>query len=45
VEAARRLSWQLTPVVGLVEETARTRSMALDAPAWSGHRAGQHVEA
>jgi ferredoxin-NADP reductase len=31
-------------VVELVEETARTKSIALDAPAWQGHRAGQHVD-
>jgi ferredoxin-NADP reductase len=40
----RRLTWQLATVVELVEETARTRSIALDPPDWPGHRAGQHVD-
>jgi ferredoxin-NADP reductase len=31
-------------VVGLVDETAMTRSLVLEAPQWSGHRAGQHVD-
>jgi ferredoxin-NADP reductase len=40
----RRLTWQLATVVGLVEETARTKSIALELDSWSGHRAGQHVD-
>jgi ferredoxin-NADP reductase len=40
----RRLSWQLATVVGLVAETPRTRSISLDVPDWSTHRAGQHVD-
>src|SRR3954447_1259354 len=40
----RRLSWQLGTVVELVEETARTKSIALELEGWSGHRAGQHVD-
>jgi ferredoxin-NADP reductase len=39
-----RLSWQLANVVELVEETAATKSVVLDAPHWGGHRAGQHVD-
>ena len=39
-----RLTWQSGTVTGLVEETARTRSIALDLPDWPGHRAGQHVD-
>ena len=39
-----RLSWQVAAVVELVDETARTRSVVLDPPAWPGHRAGQHVD-
>jgi ferredoxin-NADP reductase len=39
-----RLTWQLAEVVELVEETARARSIVLDAPHWLGHRAGQHVD-
>jgi ferredoxin-NADP reductase len=31
-------------VVELVEETPRTRSIALELAKWSGHRAGQHVD-
>ena len=41
---AGRLSWQVATVVELVDETARTRSVVLDPPAWPGHRAGQHVD-
>jgi ferredoxin-NADP reductase len=31
-------------VVEVIEETARTKSIALDIAGWSGHRAGQHVD-
>jgi ferredoxin-NADP reductase len=31
-------------VVGLVEETPRTKSLILELPEWAGHRAGQHVD-
>ncbi len=31
-------------MVELVEETAQTKSLVLDAPHWRGHRAGQHVD-
>ena len=31
-------------VVQIVEETARTKSLVLDIPDWSGHRPGQHVD-
>jgi ferredoxin-NADP reductase len=40
----RRLTWQLATVVELVEETPRTKSIALELDGWSGHRAGQHVD-
>src|SRR5690349_3066433 len=40
----RRLTWQFGTVVGVVDETARTRSISLDLPDWAGHRAGQHVD-
>ena len=40
----RRLSWQLATVVELVEETPRTKTIVLQAPGWTGHRAGQHVD-
>jgi ferredoxin-NADP reductase len=39
-----RLNWQLGDVVGLVDETPRVRSIALDVAGWPGHRAGQHVD-
>jgi len=39
-----RLTWQLATVVELVDETARSKSVVLDLPAWPGHRAGQHVD-
>lgn len=39
-----RLTWQLGDVIGVQNETARTRSIALDLPSWPGHRAGQHVD-
>jgi ferredoxin-NADP reductase len=39
-----RLSWQLAEVVESIEETPRVRSLVLHAPAWAGHRAGQHVD-
>jgi ferredoxin-NADP reductase len=31
-------------VVELHDETARTKSIALEVPDWAGHRAGQHVD-
>jgi ferredoxin-NADP reductase len=40
----RRLNWQAGTVEGLVAETPRTRSICLDVPGWSPHRAGQHVD-
>jgi ferredoxin-NADP reductase len=39
-----RLIWQLATVIELVDETPRVRSILLEAAAWSGHRAGQHVD-
>ena len=39
-----RLSWQLGRVVELVDETPRAKSILLDAPEWTRHRAGQHVD-
>jgi ferredoxin-NADP reductase len=39
-----RLSWQLADVVESIDETPRVRSLVLRAPAWPGHRAGQHVD-
>jgi ferredoxin-NADP reductase len=39
-----RLNWTVCTVVALRDETARVRSLDLDAPGWPGHRAGQHVD-
>jgi ferredoxin-NADP reductase len=39
-----RLIWQLGRVIELVDETPRCRSIVLELPAWTGHRAGQHVD-
>src|ERR1700683_2742738 len=39
-----RLTWQLATVVEKIDETAQTRSLALDVPDWPGHQAGQHVD-
>jgi ferredoxin-NADP reductase len=39
-----RLTWQLGDVVETRLETARTKSLTLALPNWTGHRAGQHVD-
>jgi ferredoxin-NADP reductase len=39
-----RLTWQLAEVVDVVDETPRVKSLVLDVPGWTGHRAGQHVD-
>jgi ferredoxin-NADP reductase len=39
-----RLTWQLARVVEVTPETARTKTIVLEAPDWTGHRAGQHVD-
>jgi ferredoxin-NADP reductase len=39
-----RLTWQIGRVAELVDETPRTKSIVLDVPHWSGHRAGQHID-
>ena len=39
-----RLNWKLGEVVELIDETPRVRSIILDVPKWTGHRAGQHVD-
>jgi ferredoxin-NADP reductase len=39
-----RLNWMLGEVVELIDETPRVRSLVLEAPGWTGHRAGQHVD-
>jgi ferredoxin-NADP reductase len=39
-----RLQWITATVREVIEETPRVRSLVLDVPDWSGHRAGQHVD-
>jgi ferredoxin-NADP reductase len=38
------LDWQLATVAAVRDETPTVRSFTLGLPAWSGHRAGQHVD-
>ena len=38
------MSWQIATVEGVVEETARVRTIVFDVPDWPGHRAGQHLD-
>ena len=38
------LMWQLGQVTELIQETPRVASLVLQAPAWPGHVAGQHVD-
>jgi ferredoxin-NADP reductase len=42
--APRRLQWLTATVRNVIDETARVRSLVLDVPGWSGHRAGQHLD-
>ena len=45
--AARRpspIAWQIATVTGIRRETPKVRSFTLAAPAWDGHRAGQHID-
>ena len=39
-----RLSWKVGTVVGLRDETATARTIALQVPEWPGHVAGQRVD-
>ena len=39
-----RLTWLVAEVAATVTETERARTLVLDAPGWSGHRAGQHLD-
>ena len=39
-----RLTWQVATVLTVSDETARVRTIMLDAPDWAGHRAGQHLD-
>jgi ferredoxin-NADP reductase len=39
-----RLTWLVAEVAETLTETARVRTLILDVPGWTGHRAGQHVD-
>jgi ferredoxin-NADP reductase len=39
-----RLTWLVATVADTVTETPRVRTLTLDVPGWTGHRAGQHVD-
>ncbi len=39
-----RLTWQIATVTSVMDETASVRTIALQAPDWAGHRAGQHLD-
>jgi ferredoxin-NADP reductase len=38
------IAWRLATVSDVVQETTRARTLVLDVPGWTGHRAGQHVD-
>jgi ferredoxin-NADP reductase len=38
------VQWLVATVAETIAETARTTTLRLDVPVWSGHRAGQHVD-
>ena len=39
-----RLTWRVSTVTSVRDETATARTIALNVPGWPGHRAGQHVD-
>jgi ferredoxin-NADP reductase len=39
-----RLTWQVGTVGEVITETATARTISLDVPGWTGHRAGQHLD-
>src|SRR5262249_60091964 len=39
-----RLTWLAAEIVDSVDETARVRTLLLEADGWEGHRAGQHLD-
>ena len=43
-EVLGRLDWQLGEILTTQAETARTKSITMALPNWSGHRAGQHLD-
>jgi ferredoxin-NADP reductase len=44
VSTHKRLTWRVSEVVKIVDETPRVKSLVLDVPGWPGHRPGQHVD-
>jgi ferredoxin-NADP reductase len=38
------VTWRVATVTDVVDETPRVRTIVLDVPDWSGHRAGQHLD-
>jgi ferredoxin-NADP reductase len=42
--APRPIAWRFATVLENRSETRRTRTLVLDVPGWTGHRAGQHVD-
>jgi len=41
---ASKKQWLAATVREVIDETPRVRSLVLEVPGWSGHRAGQHVD-
>src|SRR5918996_1901671 len=41
---AGAIDWQVATITSVRDETPNVRSFALKLPAWTGHRAGQHVD-
>ncbi len=39
-----RLTWQVSAVTALIDETASVKTIELQAPDWAGHLAGQHLD-
>jgi ferredoxin-NADP reductase len=39
-----RLNWRTASLAERIQETPRTHTLVLDVDAWTGHRAGQHVD-
>jgi ferredoxin-NADP reductase len=39
-----RLTWQLARIREVIAESPTARSLVLDIPGWTGHRAGQHLD-
>jgi ferredoxin-NADP reductase len=44
LRAQVRLEWQLCDIAELVDETPHVKTLVLDAPRWTSHLAGQHVD-